>query len=120
MVIYIAVMVGLNVLFIPHFGIGGAAAASFIANVVFHYSGVFLIHRKLNFSIIRSAYTRPILLAFLLGIPFYIASNYFDNYLVSIALAGVFSVIYGFLVYKFNLLPDVEKNVSNLLKKLSG
>ncbi|TRO66350.1 polysaccharide biosynthesis C-terminal domain-containing protein [Christiangramia sabulilitoris] len=98
----------LNMLFIPEFGIEGAALASFIAFGIYNTSKIFIVLKKFKIHpfTAKTRWTLLVILIFSLG--FYFISLPFHpvlNILIKGILAGI---LYIFIVYYFRFSRDIN------------
>lgn len=99
----------LNIIFIPKFGIEGAALATFLAIVLYNTSKLIFVQFKFNMHPF-SKETFKSLLLILVGISVFFFWNFPFHPIVNIALKSVLiSLLYIVCVYKFQLSEDISK-----------
>ena len=112
-----AITILLNYLFIPKFGMDGAACATLIAFTI--YNTIKLLYVKMKFHMLPfTSGTAKVLLLLLLigGIFFFINFNFHP--IVNITLKSVLMIaVYGFVIYHFKISEDVNEVISKYLKR---
>jgi len=115
-VILVIVAFILNMIFIPEFGIQGAAIASFIAFVLYNTSKIFIVFKKFSIHPYTSKTFLTLFLIAVLSIGFYFLNfpvHSVLNIMIKAILAGV---SYLFVIYFFKFSEDINK----MLNKLFG
>ena len=115
-VILVIIMVLLNILFIPLLGINGAAIATFLAIFTYNSIKLFFVYKK--FKIIPfTMYTLKIgILIFVCVLLFYFWEFPFNPF-INIALKSLLiTIIYVFVVYRFNFSEDITVLIKKYLK----
>ena len=105
-----------NMIFIPKFGIDGAAIATFLAIIIYNIAKLGFVYMKFN----MSPFSRGTLKAFLL-IAVLVLGFYFWDFslhpIINIALKSIIvGIIYVYIVYKFNFSQDI----TSILKRYVG
>ncbi|MGA8854866.1 MAG: oligosaccharide flippase family protein [Christiangramia sp.] len=116
-VVLVIVAFVLNLLFIPEFGIEGAALASFIAFTLYNSSKIFIVFKKFKIHPFTNRTWYMFLLTAVFSFGFYFWDFPFHP-LISIALkAGITGVSYLFIIYYFNFSEDVNQIMNKFLKR---
>lgn len=115
-VILVTIMVLLNMLFIPEFGINGAAIATFIAVFLYNTAKIIFVYKK--FKILPfSKFTLKIMLllsAFVLAFYFW---EFPFNPIVNIACKTfIVFILYVLIIYKLNFSEDITTVLKRYLK----
>lgn len=107
----------LNALFIPEFGINGAAYASCITIFLYNTIKVLFVYLKFKMQPFTNNTYKTLVLIILSGVCFYFWEFSFHP-LVNIALKSLLlSVFYGVIVYRFNLSTDITVLINKLLQR---
>lgn len=107
----------LNALFIPKFGINGAAYASCITIFLYNTIKVLFVSLKFNMQPFTINTYKTLALIIFSGFCFYFWEFPFYP-VINIALKSLLlSVFYGFVVYRFNLSPDITALINKLLQR---
>lgn len=109
----------LNYLLIPEYGINGAAVASFIAFMVYGILKIWYVYKKFKMYpfTIKTWHTFLIILTLSLG--FYFWEFNFHPIINIMLKSFLFSVVYVFASFKFQLSDDISDILSKLLKRNS-
>lgn len=116
-VILVIVAFLLNILFIPQFGIEGAALASFIAFALYNTSKLFIVYNKFRIHpfTIKTFWTLFIVTVFSLG--FYFIDFPFNS-IIEIGIKGILSgIFYLMIIYNFNYSEDINRIISRFIKR---
>ncbi|HEX9981115.1 MAG TPA: oligosaccharide flippase family protein [Flavobacterium sp.] len=114
------VAISLNMLFIPMFGINGAAIATLISVTIYTSAKLMFVVKRLHLF----PFTRQTLYALGLSILIF-AIFYFWHFPVhplgDIVLKSLLmTIVYGYLTYKFRLSPDVNQVIEKLFPKVKN
>ncbi|MBP5583146.1 MAG: polysaccharide biosynthesis protein [Bacteroidales bacterium] len=114
----IFVIIGLNYVFIPSYGITGAAVSSCVARILYNFVAFSYVHRK--FQLQPYSYKHLLILVF--GLLAY-AITYCvpeTNYLIAniILKSGILTLLFCGVIYFFHISEDVDDMVIHALKKL--
>ncbi len=107
----------LNIIFIPRFGIEGAAYATFIAMCLYNCSKIVFVKYKFKIQpfTINTAKTFTLLLVLIVAFYFW---EFSFHPIVNIILKSILiSLCYVFVVYRFNLSEDITAILNKLLNK---
>lgn len=114
----VLLMIGLNMIFIPHYGIEGSAFATLITVMIYNTIKLFYVVRKMDlypFSF-KTLYSLSILvICFCL---FYFWDFPFHTLVNIIFKSILITIFYGYLNYKLQISEEVNKVVDSLLQKL--
>lgn len=115
-IILVVLMVFLNILFIPLYGINGSAIATFLA--IFIYNTIKLVFVYKKFKIFPfTIYTIKIAVLILLSTLLFYFWEFPFNPFINIALKSLLiSLVYIFVVFKFNFSEDISKLLKKYLK----
>ncbi|SEO83222.1 Membrane protein involved in the export of O-antigen and teichoic acid [Flavobacterium sp. CF108] len=123
MVLYLGLMlvvltVVLNMIFIPIFGIFGSAFATLLSITLYSLAKLLFVVKKLHLYPFTKETLSSMLLTFVLFLVFYFWEFPFYQ-LISIALKSILvTILYVYLNYKFNISPDINKVIDNILKRI--
>lgn len=115
-VVLVILMVLLNMLFIPEFGIDGAGMATFLAVFVYNTIKLYFVYKKFKvfpFTIHTLKIAGVILLAVLL---FYFWDFPFHPIANIILKSAIVTVIYTYIVLRFNFSDDISQAVKRYIK----
>jgi len=116
-VILVVVAFVLNILFIPEYGIEGAAIASFIAFSVYNTSKIFIVFKKFKIHPFTTKSTWALLLTALFSIGFYFL-NFPFHPVINIAIKGGLSgVLYLLIIYYLKFSEDINAMIDKFLKR---
>jgi len=97
----------LNLVFIPKFGINGAAYASVITIFIYNIIKLVFVYKKFNIQPFTKATLHTILLIGICGLGLFLFEFNFHP-ILNIALKSfILVLIYGFSVYRFNISEDI-------------
>ncbi|MBF4463764.1 oligosaccharide flippase family protein [Flavobacterium sp. LC2016-12] len=107
----------LNVIFIPIFGIMGSAFATLLSITCYSLAKLLFVVKKLDLYPFTKQNLYSLVITTFLFLIFYFWE--FPLYpLVGIALKSILvTIVYVYLNYKFNISPDINQVLNNLLKK---
>ena len=106
----------LNVLFIPLYGIEGAAIASFIAFFAYNSSKIYLVFRKFRIHPISGKSLMVVGLILIFTIVFYLVEFPFHA-IIQIGLKSIITIIaYVFIVYKLNISEELTAMANRFLR----
>ncbi len=118
MIILIVLIIITNIIFIPLFGIIGAALASLISKTFFHIIKFIFILRKFN----MQPYNFKFILVIIISIIAYLSGNLLpiiDNYILDIGIRSVLTgAIFISLCYILNISVDISESIEKISKKL--
>jgi O-antigen/teichoic acid export membrane protein len=110
------ITVVLNIVFIPKFGIEGAAWATFWSIALYNSSKLYFIHRKFRMTPFSTATFKTILFVISLVAIFYFWEFPFHP-IINIGLKSVLiSGVYVVVIYWFNFSEDITELINKLLK----
>ena len=116
-VVLVVLMVILNMVFIPLYGINGAALATFIAIFIYNSIKLFFVYK---FFKILPFTSKTLKIAFLITVSsliFYFWEFPFNAF-INIALKSTLvTIIYAFVVYSYNFSEDISILINKLLKR---
>ena len=114
--IYTVLIIVTNILFIPRFGITGAAAASFVSRIVYSLMRVMFLRMRYKFQ----PYSNKHLLLIVIGlITLYVSVKIpeFENFIVDILTRSiVVTIIFVPAIYVFRISEDVNRIINKLIK----
>lgn len=106
----------LNMLFIPEFGIEGAAIASFIAFALYNTSKLFIVFSKFKIHPFTTKTWLALLLTAVFSVGFYFL-NFPLSPILNIALkASLAGALYLFIVYYFRFSEDINQMIDRFVK----
>ena len=110
--------VGLNMIFIPIFGINGSALATFIAVLVYNIAKVLFVKYAFNMLPFTLATLKTLILILVCVGLFYFWEFPFHA-IINIALKTVLvTVFYGYTVYYYNFSEDITSIINRILKRI--
>lgn len=116
--ILVLIAIGLNIYFIPRYGIKGAAIATFMASVLYSISKIVIVYWK--FSILPFTAKTAAMLG--IGICFLLLFYFFEfgfHPLVDIMLkSAAITILFVPIVYRFNISEDITAVIRSILKRL--
>jgi O-antigen/teichoic acid export membrane protein len=115
---YLVLIVGTNFLFIPIFGIIGAAIASLLASSLFHLSGLIFVKVKFGYWPFTHAYIKVAGVFLPVMILLFLIPSFNYPVITGILKAAIFSSIFMLLIYKFNISSDLNIPLNNFIKKM--
>ena len=118
-ILFVVTILG-NYLLIPIYGITGAALATLISLVIYNFVGFVFIKLKMNLQPFgkQSLYTFLIVLAFLIGVPFFQTTW---HPFVMILVRSIFIVaLFGFLVLRLKLSEEATHFYGQLLQTIKN
>ncbi|PNW28779.1 lipopolysaccharide biosynthesis protein [Formosa algae] len=108
----------LNIYFIPHYGIDGAAYATFISVFIYNVVKISFVYRKFKILPFSENTFKVLLLIILTGLVFYFW-DFSIHPIINIGLKSlIIGVVYGGICYYFNLSDDITKLLNKLLKRV--
>lgn len=106
-----------NIIFIPRYGIEGAAFATFLAIFIYNTSKMLFVKVKLN----MLPFTKKTMYVFILLIVFSLLFYFLElsfHPIINIGFKGLLiTSLYALLVYKFDLSEDISKIIDSYLKR---
>ncbi len=110
--------VGLNMIFIPIFGINGSALATFIAILVYNFAKLLFVKYAFNMMPFTLATLKTFILLLVCVGLFYFWEFPFHS-IINIALKTMLiTVFYGSIVYYYNFSEDINSIINKILKRL--
>ncbi|MBE9489170.1 MAG: polysaccharide biosynthesis C-terminal domain-containing protein [Bacteroidetes bacterium] len=107
----------LNIIFIPRFGIEGAAYATFIAMCLYNCSKIVFVKYKFKMQPFTINTAKTFVLLLVLIVAFYFWEFSFHPIVNIILKSILISLCYVFVVYRFNLSEDITAILNKLLNK---
>ena len=118
--IFAVMIVVSNIIFIPIYGIIGAAMASLLSKVIYNFIKYIFLYRKYKLQ----PFTQKTVLLYLIGIIAYGASLLLptlSNFIVDIIVRSIIiSVVYIIPVYYLNISEDINGKIDTTLRKMMG
>ena len=116
-VILVLVMIILNIVLIPLYGINGAALATFLAIFMYNTLKLFFVYKKFKILPFSKDSFRIGAFIFVLTLLFYFW-DFPYNPIINIGLKSVLlSIIYSFVIYKFEFSEDVSALIDKVIKR---
>jgi len=115
-VILAVLAVVLNLVLIPKYGINGAGLATFIAIVIYNTIKVIFVKQKFNMLPFSSETLKITILLIVLVIGFYFWEFPFNAYLNITLKSFAIGIVYGLLIYKFNISEDISEAIRTYLR----
>jgi len=118
-VFFVILLVLTNLIFIPLYGVTGAALASMISSLIYHCSGLIFLKRRLNMWPFTHKHLRLLGTFILIAGGVYIVPDLGYPVIASILKSGIFSIVFGYYILKSGISPEIDIQLNNLLKKLT-
>ncbi|MCF7569064.1 polysaccharide biosynthesis C-terminal domain-containing protein [Sabulilitoribacter arenilitoris] len=116
-VILVIVMIFLNMLFIPLYGINGAALATFLAVFLYNSIKLFFVYRKFKM-LPFSANTLKIGACILVGVLVFYFWDFSFHPIINIILkSALITVLYGLAIYLFKFSDNITELIDKVLKR---
>ncbi len=116
-VILVLIMIVLNMVFIPLYGINGAALATFLAIFMYNTLKLFFVYRKFKILPFNKNSFRIGVFILTLILLFYFWDFSFHP-IINIGLKSILlSIIYAFVIYKFKFSEDVSLLIDKMIKR---
>jgi O-antigen/teichoic acid export membrane protein len=116
--VFLAVMtVVLNMVFIPLYGINGAAFATFIAILIYNVSKIAFVYYKFKMMPFSVNTMKVILLLLVSMAVFYFWDFTFHPVLNILLKSILISITYGYVVYAFHLSEDISMLLNKIFKR---
>ena len=117
-VLLVAVAIGLNMIFIPLYGIMGCAFATLLSITLYSLAKLLFVVKRLHLFPFTVQTVYSIGITFLLFLLFYFWEFSF-NPIISIALKSVLvTILYVYINYKFTISPEINQAIDVVLKKI--
>jgi O-antigen/teichoic acid export membrane protein len=110
----------LNAIFIPKFGINGAAYATCIAIFLYNTIKILFVYAKFKMLPFTSNTIKTLLLILVCILGFYFWDFQFHPMLNIVLKSLLISLIYGLIVYRFNFSKDISSLINNTLSRLKS
>ena len=122
LLIALTLNVSLNYLWIPLYGLSGAAGATVTATLIANLLRMMLVIRLYEFQPISRRVLAPLVIAVFVVLPVYSLRYYLNDTSVAGAFvaSSVFSLIYAILVIRICLNRDEKVVVNNIIRRLRG
>lgn len=115
-VFLVVIMISLNIIFIPLFGINGAGIATFIAVFTYNSIKLFFVYKKFKMFPFTNVTLRIVLLLVVSVLLFYFWEFPFHP-IINIGLKSLLiTVLYSFIIYRFNFSEDISLLIKKYLK----
>ncbi|MFL0352726.1 lipopolysaccharide biosynthesis protein [Xanthomarina sp. GH4-25] len=112
-----ALTVVLNIIFIPLYGINGAAFATFIAILIYNISKIAFVYSKFKM-LPFSANTVKVIVLLLVSLGVFYFWDFPFHPIINIALKSILiSLSYGVLVYTLNLSDDISSLINKIFRR---
>ncbi|KJD32937.1 sugar isomerase [Tamlana nanhaiensis] len=115
-VILVLVMVVLNMVFIPMLGINGAAMATFIAVFLYNTVKISFVYKKFKMLPFSKATAKTLGLIVVFSVLFYFWEFPFHPILAMTCKSFIVTVLYVFVVYRFNFSKDITEVLKRYLR----
>ncbi len=116
--IFAGLLIITNIIFIPIYGITGAALASFISKFIYNLLKYIFLYHKFRFQPFQYKHLFILLFAFLSwGLSTFIPP--FNHFITDLIVRSIFiALVFLLPVYYFNISPEINKKAQQLVKKL--
>lgn len=109
-----------NFIFIPIYGIKGAAIASLISSFIHQMIGVVFVKTKFNFWPFDSQYAKSLLIFLPLFIGVYFVPMPIEDKFGAIVKSSIFSLTTIYLIWKWRISEDLNQKLTEIIKTLKG
>lgn len=116
-VVLVVLTLVLNIIFIPRYGINGAAIATFLAIVFYNSAKLFFVYKYFKIQPFTQQSLKVGVLLLACVVLFYFWDFPFAPIVSVILKSTLISVLYLFVVYRFRLSEDITYAIQKLLKK---
>jgi O-antigen/teichoic acid export membrane protein len=117
-VLLILVAVGLNMIFIPIYGIMGSAFATLLSITLYSVAKLLFVVKRLHLYPFTNQTLYSIVITFILFLLFYFWEFPFHP-LIAIGLKSILvTILYVYINYKFRISIEINQVINNLLKRL--
>ncbi|TXE11693.1 oligosaccharide flippase family protein [Seonamhaeicola algicola] len=116
-VVLVVLTLVLNIVFIPRYGINGAAIATFLAIVFYNSAKLFFVYKYFKIQPFTQQSLKVGVLLLACVVLFYFWDFPFTPIVSVILKSTLISVLYLFVVYRFRLSEDITYAMQKLLKK---
>ena len=116
--VFLAILtVVLNMIFIPIYGINGAAVATVISLLLYSVAKIVVVKWKFKMQPFTTETGKVFLLIVFVGLLFYFWDFTFHPITNVILKSGLVSLLYLFVVYRWQLSPDINRILKKVLRK---
>jgi len=116
-VILVIVMFFLNILFIPLYGINGAALATFLAIFLYNSIKLYFVYRKFKM-LPFSANTLKIGVCIIIGVLLFYFWDFSFHPIINIILkSALITVLYGLVIYIFKFSENITELIDKVIKR---
>ncbi|WP_034045421.1 polysaccharide biosynthesis C-terminal domain-containing protein [Wocania ichthyoenteri] len=116
-VILVIVMVFLNIVFIPLYGINGAALATFLAIFLYNSIKLYFVYRKFKM-LPFSANTLKIAGCITLGVVLFYFWDFSFHPIINIILkTAIITILYGLVIYAFKFSENITELIDRIIKR---
>lgn len=116
-VLLIIVAIILNTIFIPMFGINGAAIATFVASVLYTVFKIIIVYKKFGMQPFTQGSLKTFLLLVLFFGAFYFWNFSFHPFVNIILKSTLLGALYVMAIYFLNISSDVTSAIQSILKR---
>lgn len=116
-VLLVILMIILNIIFIPKYGINGAALATFLAIFLYNSGKLFFVYKKFKM-LPFSKNTNKIVLVIIASTLLFYFWDFSFNPILNIALKStLIAILYGYLVYTFKFSDNINEVIDKIIKR---
>jgi len=116
-VVLVVITIILNIIFIPLYGINGAAFATFLAIFTYNTIKLFFIHKKFKMLPFSESTLKIAGIITLCVVLFYFWEFPFHP-IINIGLKSTLvAIVYGFVVYKYKLSENITSLIDGVIKR---
>ncbi|GGD10264.1 oligosaccharide flippase family protein [Hyunsoonleella pacifica] len=116
-IVIVFLMVLLNIILIPIYGLNGAALATFIAVCLYNTSKVYFVYKAFKIIPFTIKTLKSAAVLFFMAIAFYFWDFGFHPVLNIVLKSILVTIVFSLVVYKLNLSEDIKILVDKVLKK---
>jgi O-antigen/teichoic acid export membrane protein len=116
-IVIVFLMVLLNIILIPMYGLNGAALATFIAVCLYNTSKVYFVYKAFKIIPFTIKTLKSAAVLFFMAIAFYFWDFGFHPVLNIVLKSILVTIVFSLVVYKLNLSEDIKILVDKVLKK---
>ena len=114
---FVLLLVSTNLIFIPIYGVNGAALASLISSLIYHISGLIFLKQRLNMWPFTKKHLNLLGVFIITGGVIYLLPDFDYPIIASIIKSGIFSILFTVYILISRISPEIDGQVSTILNK---
>ncbi|MFT5890794.1 MAG: O-antigen/teichoic acid export membrane protein [Dokdonia sp.] len=116
-VLLVIIAIILNIIFIPMYGIHGAAIATFVASVAYTLCKIIIVYKKFEMQPFTKGTLKTFILLLIFLGTFYFWNFSFHPFVNIILKSALLGTLYLFAIYFLNVSSDVTSAIQNILNR---